>query len=218
MMDAIHEKEVVPMRLFHAKLDLAKADKSYYSGANTPQLLQLEQKIYLAIADKGAPDSTAFASATEALFTVAYGIKRICKDNNHDFTVPKLEGLGWVEQGKDALEVPREEWQWKLLIRMPEFVSRDFAEQARANAIAKKKELNQMKQVAFETLHEGLCVQMLHIGPYSTEPETIAQIQAFMREHQLIQNGLHHEIYLSDPRKVMPASLKTILRFPVKKN
>ena len=204
------------MKLIQPKLDLSKADKTYYSATETPALVQFDQLTYLSITNKGAPDGPIFAEATEALYTVAYSVKGICKKGIHDFTVSKLEGLWWVESDQDALDVPREEWHWKLLIRMPEFVNQEIVEQALANAMAKKKDLEQIHRVTFDHLHEGTCVQMMHIGPYSTEPVTIKKIQAFMHQHGLIQNGLHHEIYLSDPRKVHPSSMKTILRFPVK--
>ncbi|MCC3372629.1 GyrI-like domain-containing protein [Cohnella sp. REN36] len=204
------------MKLIPTKLDLSKADKTYYSATNRPALVHLDALSYLSIADKGAPDGPVFANATEALYTVAYGVKGLCKKENQDFTVPKLEGLWWVESDKYALEVPREEWHWKLLIRMPDFVNRESVDSALANAIAKKKDLEQVHRVVFETLHEGACVQMMHIGPYRTEPDTIEKIHSFMKQHSFVQNGLHHEIYLSDPRKVDPSSMKTILRFPVK--
>ncbi|UKS27938.1 GyrI-like domain-containing protein [Paenibacillus sp. HWE-109] len=203
------------MKEDHRKLDLAKLDKTYYTADSSPQLVQFGELPYLVIIDKGAPDSSSFTNATEALYSVAYGVKNICKTVNKDFTVAKLEGLWWVESDKDALEVPREEWHWKLLIRMPDFVTNETVDNARANARAKKKELEQIERVAYTTIREGTSVQMMHVGPYSTEPATVAIIREYMRAHHLIQNGLHHEIYLSDPRKVEPAYMKTILRFPV---
>ncbi len=132
-----------------------------------------------------------------------------------DFTVPKLEGLWWVDSEKNALEVPKSEWYWKLLIRMPEFVTAEGSEQAKIN-VMKKKGIDKIKDILLEKITEGQCVQIMHIGPYATESETINQIKTFMKKRGLIDNGLHHEIYLSDPRKTAPEKMKTILRQPVK--
>jgi len=197
------------------KLDLAKEDKNYYQAKAEPHLISLPPLPYLAVQDQGVPDGPVFAAATEALYTIAYTIKRMCKHENRDFVVPKLEGLWWVLSDQDALAVPQEEWQWKLLIRMPDFVTADLVEIAKQEALANKPARAPLAHTSYEMLHEGTCVQMLHVGPYHTEPDTIARIKMFMAEKQLQQNGLHHEIYLSDPRKSEPSSLKTILRFPV---
>lgn len=132
-----------------------------------------------------------------------------------DFTVPKLEGLWWVNSKKNALEVPRSEWQWKLLIRMPEFVASDNFEQAQEDVI-KKKGIEKINEIQFNKIIEGKCVQIMHIGPYSTEPETINRMKEFITQNGFIENGLHYEIYLSDPRKTEPEKMKTILRQPVK--
>lgn len=138
------------------------------------------------------------------------------KKEGKDFTVAKLEGLWWLESDKPALEVPREEWRWKLLIRMPEFVTSENVEKAKAGVI-KKKGIELIDEIKFEKVTEGKCVQILHIGPYSTEHEAIAKMKKFMDDNNLLENGIHHEIYLSDPRKVAPEKMKTILRQPVKK-
>lgn len=113
------------------------------------------------------------------------------------------------------MEVARELWNWKLMIRLPEYVNVEIVEAARQIAGSKKKELDELQKITYEKISEGKCVQMLHVGPYSTEPETVQRIQSYMEEHGLSQVGKHHEIYLSDPRKVEPAKMKTILRYPV---
>lgn len=200
------------------KLDLAKAYKTYYTAPTNPQLVEFGPISYVSILGQGDPNGDTFTRATEALYTVAYGVKGFYKKVEKDFTVAKLEGLWWVDgDPRLALEVPREEWHWKLLIRMPEYVVAEQIEEARALAATKKKELAFIADVQYEFLHEGVCVQMLHVGPYSTEPETLTQIEHFIAEQQLSYSGLHHEIYLSDPRKTEPAKLKTILRYPVQK-
>ncbi|GAA0375291.1 GyrI-like domain-containing protein [Caldalkalibacillus horti] len=205
------------MSLFQQKLDLSRTDKNYYSATGTPQLIQLNEIPYLTITGYGAPESDMFINAVEALYTVAYAIKNISKKDAKDFVVPKLEGLWWVNSENEMLEVPRGDWHWKLMIRMPDFVSERIADDACKVAIAKKKKLDLIHNITFEIINEGACVQMMHIGPYSTEPDTIEHIHTFMHSHDFVQNGLHHEIYISDPRKVKPSLLKTILRYPVKK-
>ncbi|CAN7646614.1 GyrI-like domain-containing protein [Paenibacillus sp. LjRoot56] len=198
------------------KLDLAKAYKAYYTAPTKPELVVFEPISYVTIVGKGDPDGATFANATEALYTVAYGVKGHYKKLEKDFTVAKLEGQWWVDgDPRTALEVPREEWHWKLLIRMPTYVSAEIVEEARTTAMAKKKELKVISDVGYESLNEGTCVQMLHVGPYATEPETLARMEQFLEDNQLRYCGLHHEIYLSDPRKIESAKMKTILRYPV---
>jgi len=111
---------------------------------------------------------------------------------------------------------PKEEWCWKLLVMVPDYVSQKIFEEAKREAI-KKKRLKKIEQVKLEKIREGMCVQILHVGPYETEYKTIQKIEQYMGENSLIKDGPHHEIYLSDPRKTPPHKLKTILRQPVKK-
>jgi hypothetical protein len=199
------------------KFDLAKAYKSYYTAQSKPQLLDFGPIWYVTIQGTGDPNGEVFANATEALYTLSYSIKGIYKMEEKDFTVAKLEGLWWVDgDNRNALEVPKEQWRWKLLIRMPDFVTAEKVEEARVKALGKKKELVMLSDIEFESLHEGSCVQMLHIGPYTSEPETLSQMYQFMETSQVSISGLHHEIYLSDPRKIDPSKMKTILRYPVK--
>ncbi|HDN17914.1 MAG TPA: hypothetical protein ENF41_02535 [Candidatus Bathyarchaeota archaeon] len=138
-----------------------------------------------------------------ALYPLAYGVKRIMKKEGRDFTVAKLEALWWVDSEKPYTEAPREEWCWRLLIRQPEFVTHKIVEKARQEVL-KKKKLQLVKDVRFEKLREGMCVQILHIGLYSTESESIAKMRKLMEEKNLIENDPHHEIYLVAPypRKV----------------
>ena len=170
---------------------------------------------YLTIEGKGEPAGELFVGKVEALYPLAYGIKKVCKEQEKDFGVPKLEGLWWVEGDTPALEIPRSEWHWKLLIRMPEFVTREMVLSIQPE-VAKKKKNDLIQKISFEKILEGKCVQIMHIGPYSTEPETINTLIAFMVESGLSVNGLHHEIYLSDPRKTEPLKMKTVIRYPVK--
>jgi len=197
------------------KLDLAKKYKPYYRAGKKPEIVELGEANYLAIEGKGEPAGEIFVSKVEALYPLAYGIKNICKEKNNDFGVPKLEGLWWVEGNSPALEVPRSEWHWKLLIRMPEFVTRKMILSVQPE-VTKKKKNDLIREISFEKIAEDKCVQIMHIGPYSTEPETIKILMEFMDKNGLFVNGLHHEIYLSDPRKTEPSKMKTLIRYPVK--
>jgi hypothetical protein len=197
------------------KTDLVKQDKEYYSAKKKPKIREFKELNFLTIEGKGEPAGIEFTKAVEALYPLAYGIKNIYKKQEMDFAVPKLEGLWWVNSKKNALEIPKSEWHWKLMIRMPNFVTVENFEQAKTNVL-NKKGIEKIREIQFEKIVEGKCIQIMHIGPYSTEPETINQIQDFMKENGLVENGLHHEIYLSDPRKTAPEKMKTILRQPVK--
>ena len=197
------------------KVDLVKEDKTYYTARANPQIIELPKVSCLAIEGKGEPAGKTFTEAVQALYPLAYGIKGLCKKEGRDFAVAKLEGLWWVKSNKPALEVPRKEWYWKLLIRLPDFVTSEIMDKAKQE-VMKKKGIDLLKEIKFEKITEGKCVQVLHVGPYSTEPQTIEKMRKTMQENNLTENGFHHEIYLSDPRKTPPQKMKTILRQPVK--
>jgi len=197
------------------KLDLKKEYKTYYKAKTIPEVVEFGEIPFLTIEGKGEPGGKEFTSKVEALYSLAYGVKNLCKKQGKDFVVPNLEGLWWVESDKHALDVPRGEWRWKLLIRMPEFVTSEIVEKAKVEVI-KRRGIELVDEIKFEKLTEGKCVQVLHIGPYSTEPESLAKMRKLMEEKNLVENGLHHEIYLSDPRRVPEEKWKTILRQPVK--
>jgi hypothetical protein len=205
------------------KLDLTKEYKSYFTAKTKPELVTIEEAHFISITGKGDPSAPAFTADIESLYSTAYTIKFMYKSQNKDFTVSKLEGLWWFDENKfpgkniktAATEVPRSEWEYRLLIRMPLFVSANDIATAKETVI-KKKGLTLVNRIEYLTMQEGKCVQMLHVGPFSTEPESLLQIGAFIEENKLSRNGLHHEIYLSDFRKTAPEKLKTILREPVK--
>jgi hypothetical protein len=198
-----------------SKLDLVKEYRSYYKAGKKPEIVEFQGANYLSIEGKGEPAGKVFVSKVEALYPLAYGIKKICKEQGNDFGVPKLEGLWWVEGDTSALEVPRDEWYWKLLIRMPDFVEKKIMASVQPE-LTKKKNNALIQEIAFEAITEGKCVQIMHVGPYSTEPETINLLMEFIDKNGLSVNGLHHEIYLSDPRKTEPEKMKTLIRYPVK--
>lgn len=205
------------------KLDLSKKYRTYFTAGATPELVEFEKMNFISITGKGDPSGEEFSEKIEALYPVAYAIKFAFKTREKDFVVSKLEGLWWYDEQKYAnhtmvdapADIPRSEWEYRLLIRLPDFVTeRDFRK-AKEEAL-KKKKIDLMREVEFYSMTEGKCVQMLHVGPYSTEPETLRQLAEFIQKNDLGRNGLHHEIYLSDFRKTEPEKLRTILREPVK--
>ncbi|WP_207515357.1 GyrI-like domain-containing protein [Longitalea luteola] len=206
-----------------SKLDLTKTYKTYFTAKTTPELVTIEPAQFISLAGKGDPSAPAFAKNIEALYSTAYTIKFMYKAQNSDFVVSKLEGLWWFDENKfkgTSIEtaptgIPRSEWEYRLLIRMPAFVTAEDIDTAKEK-VKTKKDLPLVDQVSFFTMAEGKCIQILHVGPFSTEPETLKRIAEFSAANKLAKNGLHHEIYLSDFRKTAPEKLKTILREPVK--
>jgi hypothetical protein len=206
-----------------AKSDLTKLYPSYYKAKISPELVQLDPASYISIVGKGDPSSQAFLTKIQTLYPVAYAIKFLCKAESKDFIVPKLEGLWWFDNmqyqpltlAEAPQRIPRNEWCYRLLLRMPDWVSPQHIDRSVEQVRSKKKSLP-VHEVESFTLHETLAVQMLHVGPFDQEPKSLHEIQSFMERNRLEQGGLHHEIYLSDFRKTRPEKLKTILREPVK--
>ncbi|MCE7993864.1 MAG: hypothetical protein HEP71_17890 [Roseivirga sp.] len=198
-----------------SKLDMTKAYPEYYKAKMIPQVVDLEPYHYLTIEGVSAPEDPLFNSAIEQCYAVAYGVKFICKAQDLDFTVPKMEAFWWVTGDLPYDETPRAEWHWKIMFRMPDFVGDSEFKQAVTVALNKGK-LSANHQLKFEQIHEGRSVQIMHIGSYDEEKESLDKLYAFMKEYGLEMNGYHHEIYISDPRKVAVEKLKTILRYAVK--
>lgn len=205
------------------KLDLTKAYKSYYTAKAKPELVIIEKAAYLSLRGMGDPSGKEFANCIQAMYATAYDVKFFYKNGGKDFTVAKLEGLWRFDEQKYSCvsieeaptKVPRSEWEYSLLIRLPEYITPEQVKVSVENVVLKKG-IFLANEIEYFEMKEGKCVQMLHIGPFDTEPETLKQIMAFSQEHGLKKNGLHHEIYLSDFRKTAPEKLKTILREPVK--
>lgn len=205
------------------KTDLTKLYKSYYKASAQPELVNIEAARFISISGTGDPSGPVFAACIEALYGVAYTIKFAAKAEGNDFTVAKLEGLWDFDESKykdismqDApLKIPRSEWNFRLLIRMPEFIKPEHLKYATGVVIEKKKN-PQAAQVQWFEMEAHQAVQAMHTGPFDKEPETLEMILFFCQERQLLKAGLHHEIYLSDFRKTSADKLKTILREPVK--
>jgi len=125
-----------------------------------------------------------------------------------------LEGLWWSASGKFDVE-NKGDWKWTMMIMQPDHITEGMFEQAREDFRQKKGDSQALSQTRFEAFHEGFSVQIMHIGPYSEEPETIEKMHAFAEENGYALRGKHHEIYIGDPRRAKPENLKTVLRHPV---
>jgi len=205
------------------KLDLSRQYRHYFTAKPEPALVTIEAAQFLSITGKGDPSGTSFKKHIEALYATAYTLKFASKAGNRDFVVSKLEGLWWFDENRfsvysaseAALKVPRSEWEYRLLIRLPDFITKKDVQDAQ-EAVLVKKQLIDVQYLELFKMEEGLCVQLLHQGPFATEPESLEKITAFMNEQRLVRNGVHHELYLSDFNRTDPAKLKTILREPVR--
>ena len=199
-------------------IDLRKELKPLYSpSAKEPELVRVPKFQYLMINGEGAPESQAFQQSVQALYSTAYTAKFIFKfEKKIEYPVMALEGLWWVKNGKPFTMGKREDWLWTLMILQPEVVTKT-ALTAATKKIREKKDVPLLERVYLKSFAERLCVQMMHVGPYSTEPETVQTMPRCIETHGLAPKGKHHEIYLSDPRRAKPEKMKTILRFAVAK-
>jgi hypothetical protein len=218
IMAEIIQQPNMPTKRTITKLDLAKAHKAEYAAPRQPILIEIPKATYLSITGQGAPGGEEFSAKIGALYGVAYTIKMTRKfGGKQDYTISKLEAQYW---GPDASQcfaaLPKEQWRWKLFIRTPEFVTAKERQSA-VKALAAKNKTGGADLVKLERMTEGLCVQMLHVGPYENEGKTAEIMQAFAQSQGLVLHGLPHDIYISDPRRMPPARLKTIMRHPVKK-
>ena len=199
------------------KIDLFKQYKDEYKAGSKPALIKTTASEYLCIEGKGVPGEKDFDQAIGALYSMAFTIKMTRKAQGlGDYVVCKLEAVWWSDEDVCFSKLPKEKWQWKMMIRTPGCVGRDDLEKACKAIIAKGKS-DAVKRVHLEELHEGRCVQALHVGPYDKVERTIKVMSEYMDDNGLSVSGKYHEIYLSDPRRVEPDRLKTIVRLPVNK-
>jgi hypothetical protein len=199
------------------KVDLKKELKELYGAKAKPQLVDVPELKFLMIDGAGDPNGNpAFEAAVQLLYGLSYTIKFELKKSGKgpDYTVMPLEGLWWLTKGKKFEMGQREDWIWTLMIVQPDPVTLEMVNSAKGK-LRKKDPSMMVEDCRLESFHEGKSVQMLHIGPYKTEPETVQVMHAFMAEKGLQHRGKHHEIYLSDPRRTDSSKLKTILRYPV---
>ena len=197
------------------KLDLTKHYPEYYKAKEKPQLVSFEPYNYITISGVSAPEAPIFMESLEKLYALAYGIKFTCKANDLDFVVPKMEGFWWVEGDAPFEETPRNDWHWKIMFRMPDFVGKTEYKEALAGLIAKQK-ISEKDGLVFEEVHEGLSAQLLHLGSYDNETASLEKLHSFINREGFEIAGNHHEIYLSDPRKVAEDKLKTIIRYAIR--
>jgi hypothetical protein len=201
------------------KIDLYKQHKDQYVNAKKPVLVTMGEATYLTITGRGAPGGPEFADRIGALYGAAFTVKMTHKFAGlQDYAVRKLEAQWWLDgESCDFAKTPKEQWNWRMMIRTPPFVEQKELDDAVRKLIEKGKAPS-ADQVKLESVTEGLCVQMLHVGPYEEEDRSICAMNAFAEQQGLALHGRHHEIYLSDPRRVPPEKLKTILRMPVRKS
>ena len=168
-------------------------------------------------------NSPSFADATQALYSVAYPLKFMFKKrktNPIDYPVMPLEGLWGLQDAKQDV-TKKDNWSYTLMITQPDIVTQDIFTEMVDQVRKKKGDSPALSKLRLAHFEEGVCVQVMHIGPYATEPATIEQMRAYALENGYQDNvgpdGLHHEIYIGDPRKAAPEKLKTVLRHPLKK-
>ena len=197
------------------KVDLYKKHHTEYVTPKEPVFVTIKPAKYLTIMGVGSPQGKKFEAAVGALYTVAFTLKMAQKFAGHDYKVCHLEGQWWTESDADWQKAKKEDWHWRLLIRVPDFITETAVFRAANTAIAKGKGGDLVNQITLERLEEGRCVQVLHVGPYSEEKATLDKMERLMASKGMQFRGPHHEIYLSDPRRVPEARLRTILRHPV---
>lgn len=202
------------------KIDFKKELAQFYKSSSKKfSQITVPPLKYLMVDGKGDPNTSAdYAEAIEALYSVSYTLKFMSKkDLGQDYVVPPLEGLWWADDMTSFAKGHKESWKWTAMIMVPGWITKTMVKQA-VRSLEEKKENPKFAELRHEILKEGKSVQILHIGPYDMEAAMLDRMHNdFMPSNDLIFNGKHHEIYLSDPRKVAPDKLRTIIRQPVKK-
>lgn len=206
--------------------DFKKEFKEFYIPKNKPAIVTVPKMNYIAVRGEGDPNEEggAYQQAVGVLYALAYTLKMSYKtdykiEGFFEYVVPPLEGFWWQEGIKGVDYSDKSTFRWISVIRLPDFVTKKDFDWAVETASKKKK--TDCSAAEFLTVEEGLCVQMMHVGPFDEEPATVAQMDAYLQENgyenDLSDSRMHHEIYLSDPRKAAPEKWKTVIRHPVKK-
>ena len=206
--------------------DFKKEYKELYQPKSKPQIVEVPPMNYIAVRGTGDPneDDGAYQQAISVLYAVAYTLKMSYKTDYKiagffEYVVPPLEGFWWQDDVDGVNYADKSGFHWISVIRLPDFVTKSDFDWAVKTA-AKKKKLD-CSSAEFLTIEEGLCVQMMHVGSYDDEPASVALMDDYLTENgyvnDLTAERLHHEIYLSDPRKTAPEKRKTVLRHPIKK-
>lgn len=204
-------------------LDLRKQLKPFYAPSSKKvELVDVPRFNFVmidgAIEEGQAPGtSPGFQEAMQALYGAAYTLKFMSKQRKVgpiDYPVMALEGLWWVRDGEFYITV-KDNWDYTVMILQPDHITADMFTEAVAQMRKKKGDQPAFARLRLEAFEEGRCVQIMHIGPYTTEPATVEKMQAFANEHGYRMSGKHHEIYLGNPLRAQQDKLKTILRHPV---
>lgn len=206
--------------------DYKKEYKEFYMPKNKPAIVEVPTMNYIAVRGKGNPneEDSEYKQSIGLLYAIAFTIKMSKMGDHHiegyfDYVVPPLEGFWWQE-GVDGIDYAhKENFQFVSVIRLPDFVTKEDFDWAIREATRKKK--MDFSKVEFMTYTEGLCVQIMHVGSYDDEPASIALMDAYIEENGYVNDfsnqRMHHEIYLSDARRVAPERLKTVVRHPIRK-
>ena len=205
--------------------DFKKEYKEFYMPKAKPEIITIPKMKYIAVRGMGNPneEDSEYKASIELLYGVAYTIKMSKKGDHQiegyfDFVVPPLEGFWWQDYSAGIDYAHKERFHFISVIRIPDFVSKEDVIWAIKEASRKKGK--DFSKVEYLEIEEGICVQCMHIGSYDDEPATVAMMHEFMEQHgyelDITDKRLHHEIYLSDARKVEPAKLKTVIRHPIK--
>lgn len=206
--------------------DFKKAYKEFYMPGNTPQIVTVPKMNYIAVRGKGDPNEEggAYQQAISVLYAVAYTLKMSYKtdykmEGFFEYVVPPPEGFWWQDNAAGIDYSDKSRFHWISVIRLPDFVTEQDAAWAVETA-SKKKKLD-CSMAEFLTVEEGVCVQIMHHGPFDEEPASVAQMDRYLQENgytaDLSADRLHHEIYLSDARKTAPEKWKTVIRHPIRK-
>lgn len=206
--------------------DFKKEYKEFYMAKNKPQIVDVPRANYIAVRGKGNPneENGEYQKAISVLYAVAYTLKMSYKtdyriDGFFEYVVPPLEGFWWQDNIDGVNYSDKSSFNWISVIRLPDFVTeKDFKW---AVETAEKKKKLDCSSAEFLTVYEGLCVQIIHIGAFDDEPKTVAVMDKFLEdngyENDMNDKRFHHEIYMSDARKVAPEKWKTIIRHPIRK-
>lgn len=199
-----------------AGVDLKRGDRAWYTAGAEPAIVELPPLPYLMVDGQGDPATAqAYRDAVGTLYPVAYAIRKALIAAAGDrYTVMPLEGLWWTPDMADFTTADRDAWQWTLLIRQPPPVTPDLVTDAIA-ATTRSRTLPAGDRIRFDVLDEGTAAQVMHRGPYADEGPTVAGLHRFVAENGWALRGRHHELYLSDPRRVAPDRMRTIIRQPV---
>lgn len=207
--------------------DFKKEYKEFYMPKNKPEIVTVPQANYIAVRGKGNPNEIdgAYQKAISILYAVAYTLKMSYKTEHKiegffEYVVPPLEGFWWQDNVDGIDYADKAAFNWISVIRLPEFITQKDFEWAVETASEKKK--LDCSSAEFLTVDEGLCVQIMHIGAFDDEPQTVTLMDEYIAqngyENDITESRLHHEIYLSDARKVAPEKWKTVIRHPIKRS